>query len=149
MAEQWTRETPDRHEHVVVTEQPGYERRQEVIEDVATERYDTVSRLAQLAWLVFGILEAAIVLRIIFKLMAANPGNPFANLVYTFTDIFLWPFYGLTATPQLGGMVFELSSIIALVVYAVFAWVVVRLIWLLFYKQPTTSVTTYEHDDIR
>ena len=149
MAEQWTRETPDRHEHVVVTEQPGYERRQEVVEDVATERYDTVSRLAQITWLVFGLLEAAIVLRIILKFMAANPANPFANLIYTLTDIFLWPFFGLTATPQLGGMVLELSSIIALVVYAVVAWVVVRLIWLLFYKPPTKTVTTYEHDDIR
>jgi hypothetical protein len=69
--------------------------------------------------------------------------------VYTFTDIFLWPFFGLTATPQIGGIVFELSSIVALVVYAVVAWVVVRLIWLLFYRTPTRSVTTYEHDDIR
>ena len=149
MAEQWTRETPDRHEHVVETEQPGYKRRQEVVEDVAAERYDTVYRLAQITWLVFGLLEGAIVLRIILKLMAANPANPFANLVYTLTDIFLWPFFGLTVTPQLGGMVLELSSIIALVVYAVAAWVVVRLIWLLFYKPPTKTVTTYEHDDIR
>ena len=149
MAEHWTRETPDRHEHVVVDEQPGYVRRQEVVEDIGTERYDAVYRTAQIIWLLFGMLEAAIVLRIILKLMAANPANPFANLVYTFTDIFLWPFFGLTATPQIGGIVFELSSIVALVVYAVVAWVVVRLIWLLFYRTPTRSVTTYEHDDIR
>ena len=67
--------------------------------------------------LFFGILEGLIALRILLKLIAANPNSPFAAMLYRFTDIFLFPFAGLTATPSAGGMVLEISSFIALAVY--------------------------------
>jgi hypothetical protein len=66
----------------------GYERQTQVVEDLNAERRLIVSRVAQLIWLLFGTLEALIGLRIIFKLIAANPNNPFANLLYAFTDLF-------------------------------------------------------------
>ena len=91
-------------------------------------------KATQLVWLLFGILEALIALRIVLKLMAANPASPIAALIYRITDLFLWPFSGLTATPTFGGMVLELSSFIAMVVYALIAWAIERLIWVLFYR---------------
>jgi uncharacterized protein YggT (Ycf19 family) len=91
-------------------------------------------KATQLVWLLFGILEALIALRIVLKLMAANPASPIAALIYRITDLFLWPFSGLTATPAFGGMVLELSSFIAMVVYALIAWAIERLIWVLFYR---------------
>jgi hypothetical protein len=100
-------------------------------------------KATQLVWLFFGILEGLIVLRIFLKLIAANPDSPISALVYRFTDLFLFPFVGLTATPQAGGMVLEISSFIALVVYALIAWVIERLIWVIFYRPrgPIEQVT--------
>jgi uncharacterized protein YggT (Ycf19 family) len=100
-------------------------------------------KATQLVWLLFGILEALIALRFVLKLIAANPDSPIAALIYGFTDLFLLPFKGLTATPAAAGMVLELSSLIALVVYALIGWAIERLIWVLFYrpKGPTEQVT--------
>ena len=100
-------------------------------------------KATQLVWLFFGILEALIVLRILLKLIAANPNSPIAALIYAFTDLFLFPFAGLTATPSAGGMVLELSSFFAIVIYALIAWAIERTIWVVFYRPrgPIVEVT--------
>jgi hypothetical protein len=107
-------------------------------------------KATQLVWLLFGILEALIGLRIVLKLIAANPGSPFTALIYRITDFFLWPFTGVVASPQFGGMVLELSSFIAMIVYALIAWAIERLIWVLFYRPrgPVQEVSeTISRDD--
>jgi len=122
--------------------QETYEREKKVVEDAA-ERTIAVSKVVNFVWLLFGILEGLIGLRIFLKLIAANPGNPFANLVYQFTSLFLWPFKGLTTNPAAGGIVLELTSLIAMLIYALLGWAIVRLIWLIFYRPPTKEITTY------
>ncbi len=100
-------------------------------------------KLTQLVWLFFGILETLIAMRILLKLIAANPNSPIAALIYMFTDLFLFPFAGLTATPSAGGMVLELSSLFAMVIYALVAWAIERTIWVIFYRPrgPVVEVT--------
>ena len=66
---------------------------------VQTEERTFIVRLTQLVWLLFGILEALIGLRVLLKLIAANPNSPFAALVYNASSLFVWPFAGLTRTP--------------------------------------------------
>jgi hypothetical protein len=106
--------------------QDSYERQVQVVEDLNAGRRQLVNRLAQLIWLMFGLLEAMIGLRVMLKLIAANPNNPFAQIVYIFTDLFLWPFSGLTIAPSFNGMVFEIPAIIALLDYALVGWLIVR-----------------------
>ncbi|MAT43584.1 MAG: hypothetical protein CL609_14700 [Anaerolineaceae bacterium] len=137
----------DREEHVNIRQQSGYQQQTQVVEDLNANRRVTVSRIAQLIWLFFGVIEAFIGIRVVLKLIAANPANPFANLIYRFTDIFLWPFSGLTVTPQAEGMVLEISSIIAILVYALLAWIIVRLVWLLFYRPASRSVRTIKKEN--
>ena len=91
----------------------------------------TAYRLASFIWMLFGILIGVIGLRVLLKFIAANPANPFAALVYSVTDIFLWPFFGLTGTPSANGMVLEIPSIIAMLIYALLGWVFVKITWLL------------------
>ena len=57
-------------------------------------------KATQLVWLLFGVLEALIALRILLKLFGANAASPVAAFLYGFTDLFLWPFAGLLGTPQ-------------------------------------------------
>jgi hypothetical protein len=127
----------------IETHQERYERETRVVEDAAAERRIAVSKVVNFIWLLFGILEGLIGLRVFLKLIAANPRNPFANLLYQFTALFLWPFRGLTADPSGGGIVLEVNSLIAMMVYGLLGWVIVRLIWLIFYRPPTKEVTTY------
>jgi uncharacterized protein YggT (Ycf19 family) len=141
-------EPVDREEHVHVEQTPSGEVQQRVIADTGAERPSNVARVASLVWLLFGILEALIAIRVVLKLIAANPANAFAQIVYGLTEPFLLPFIGLTGTPQAGGMVLEIPALIAMIVYALIGWVLVKLIWLLFYRPSTRSVTTYNRDRI-
>jgi hypothetical protein len=100
-------------------------------------------KATQLIWLGLGILEALIALRIGLKLIGANPGSPIVALIYGFTYLFLFPFEGMTATPSAGNMVLELSSFFAMGIYALIAWAVERVVWLVFYRPrtPVSSIT--------
>jgi hypothetical protein len=114
------------------------------------ERRIFTLKATQLVWLLFGVLEAMIALRIGLKLIGANAASPIAVFIYGFTDLFLWPFTGLTGTPAVGGMVLEVTSVIAMLVYALIAWALERIIWVIFYRPrgPVVAVTetsTREH----
>ena len=111
-------------------------------------------KVTQLIWLFLGILEGLIALRIGLKLIAANPASPIVSLIYGFTHLFLFPFEGMTATPAAGGMVLELSSFFAMLIYALIAWAVERVVWLLLYRPRgpvvgTTQTTTSETSERR
>jgi hypothetical protein len=106
-------------------------------------------KVTQLIWLFLGILEALIALRIGLKLIGANPESPIVALIYGLTFLFLFPFEGMVATPSAGSMVLELSSLFAMVIYALIAWAVERIVWVLFYRPRgpvvgTTQTTTSE-----
>jgi hypothetical protein len=106
-------------------------------------------KVTQLIWLFLGILEALIALRIGLKLIGANPESPIVALIYGLTYLFLFPFQGMVATPSAGSIVLELSSLFAMLIYALIAWAVERIVWVLFYRPRgpavgTTQTTTRE-----
>lgn len=89
-------------------------------------------KVNQIIWLVAVVLEVLIAFRVFLKLIAANPQSGFASFIYSVTAPFLAPFAGLTSTPTASGSVLEISSIIAMAVYALVFWLiayVVRLVW--------------------
>jgi Zn-dependent protease with chaperone function len=108
------------------------------------ERRIFTFKATQVVWLLLGILEALLALRFGLKLIGANPDSPFAVFIYGFTNLFLFPFAGLTATPSAGGMVLEFTTVIAMVVYALIGWAIERIIWVIFYRPrgPVTQTTT-------
>lgn len=91
-------------------------------------------KATQLIWLLLGILEALIALRIGLMLIGANPNSPIVALIYGITYLFLFPFEGLVASPTAGSMVLELSSLFAMLIYAMIAWAVERIVWLVFHR---------------
>src|SRR3989304_2084802 len=64
-------------------------------------------------WLLVVMLEALLALRIGLKLIGANADNPFAALIYGFTNLFLFPFVGLIGAPTACGMALEIASVSA------------------------------------
>ena len=101
-------------------------------------------KVTYVIWLLGGLLEALIGFRIVLKLIGANPANPFAMLVYSFSNIFVFPFQGLTATPAAGGAVLELSTLIAMVVYALLFWAFAKLVWVILYRPRQAAVDVTE-----
>lgn len=112
-------------------------------------RQITTFKATQLVWLLLGILEALLALRLLLKLIAANPNSPIAALIYAITGFFLIPFNGLTVTPSAGGSVLEISTIIAMLIYGLVGWAIARLIWVIFYRPrgPVVEVTKTRTED--
>jgi len=100
-------------------------------------------KATQLIWLFLGILEGLLGLRFGLKLIAANPESPIVAMIYGFTNLFLYPFAGMTVTPSAGGMVLELPTLFAMAIYALIAWAIERIVWVIFYRPrgPVVAVT--------
>lgn len=101
-------------------------------------------KATQLIWLLLGILEGLIALRIGLMLIGANPNSPIVALIYGVTGLFLFPFSGLIESPTAGNMVLELSSLFAMLIYALLAWAAERIVWLVFYRPRGPVVSTTE-----
>jgi len=131
----------DRREETVVTEQPGYAATEQVRRDVAAERRLRLALVTQIIYAILGVLEVLLGLRFALKVIAANEASGFAAFIYGITKPFLAPFTALVGTPKSGGMVFEATTLIAMAVYALFVWIVVRVI-LIAATRPTARTVT-------
>ena len=120
----------DRHERVEVIRDGDLERRQRIVEDRGAMRRATLYKLTRLIWLLAGVLETGFLLRLAFKMIAANPAAPFVAFVYGVTGLFLWPFSGMVADPAAtNGMVLEVTTFVAMIVYALLTWILVKVIY--------------------
>ncbi|MEX2143247.1 MAG: YggT family protein [Anaerolineales bacterium] len=96
------------------------------------KRQIVLRKATNFVWWFTGIVEGLIGLRVVLRMLAANPGNPFADFIYALSGAFLWPFQTLVNNPSSeGGVVLEVTSIIAMIVYLLLAWVFVELLWLI------------------
>jgi hypothetical protein len=112
--------------------------------DPYAERRRTSWRLVQLIWLLFGTVEGLLAIRFILKLLGANPNAAFASFIYSVSAPFVAPFNNLFGNPASGGSVLELNTLVAMVVYLLVAWLVVKVVWLLAgeSRSATRAVTT-------
>ena len=95
--------------------------------DPYASRRATSIKVTRAIYLLFGLIEALLVIRFVLKALAANAEAGFAQLIYAVTGPLVAPFVGLFGTPQAGsGAVLELHTLIAIVIYALIAWLVVR-----------------------
>lgn len=92
----------------------------------------TTQTVGYLVYFFFGALEILLSFRLILKLAGANVGNAFVGLVYGITGIFILPFKGIFRSGVGQGIetssVFEPATLIAIIVYAVLAWGIVKLL---------------------
>jgi hypothetical protein len=119
-------------EHVSRTEPAvGVERVESVSTDPYAERRGTAYKVRQGIYLIFGIVEGLIAIRFVLRALGANAEAGFASFIYSITAPLVAPFVGLFGTPQYNGSILELHSVIAIVVYALVAWGLAKLVWLL------------------
>jgi hypothetical protein len=107
----------------------------ERIEAVAYDPYAnkrmTAYRTTQFIYWLFGLIEGLILIRFVLKALGANPSAGFAEFIYGVTYPLVLPFVGLFGSPTAQGSVLELHSIVALIVYALLAWLLAKLAWIL------------------
>lgn len=99
--------------------------------DTAARRLSPVSptyRATQILYLLVGIVEVLIITRVVLKLLAANSGAGFARLVYGVSAPLVAPFQGIFPTPASNTNILELSSLVAIAVYALVAWGIVQIV---------------------
>ena len=81
---------------------------------------------------VFGFIEAILAFRFIFKLFGANPENGFVKVIYGATNFLVGIFKNIFSQVKLGGedatAVFEPETLILMIVLALIAWIVLKLI---------------------
>jgi uncharacterized protein YggT (Ycf19 family) len=120
-------------EEVRVIRDEGFERRQRVVEHTPSTRREVVSRISQFVWLIVAVIVVLLAFRFALMLLAANPSNAFASLIYSVTNVLVAPFNTLLQTPVFeGGSVVDVASIVAMVVYILAAWVLLQLFRILF-----------------
>lgn len=113
----------------------------------AVQREQTL-KLQKGIYLLFGILEGLLGIRFVLGLLGANPAAGFAQFIYGITGPFIAPFVGLFGQPRFEGSVFEFNALVAILVYALIAWVLVKIVWLI--KGDTrrsVRTTTSSHSD--
>lgn len=95
-------------------------------ENMPTQRIKPLYRITQIVWYVVGIAEVFLLLRFILKLLAANPAAGFSKFIYGLTGVIGAPFYLVFKAPQVEGVIFETSTLLAMAVYALFGWLIVK-----------------------
>jgi YggT family protein len=131
----------DRREETAVTQQPGYAATEQVTRDLAAERRLRSALVTQIIGAILGLLEILLGLRFLLKLIAANPNSGFAVFIYGITKPFLAPFTALVGTPKSGGTILEVTTLIAMAVYALFFWIVVRVVRIAANRPSARTVT--------
>ncbi len=112
----------------------------------AERRRKSLAKWTQFGALVIITLESALAFRFLFKMIAANPGNPFAAFLYHVTQPFAALFFGLVPDPSFGGSVFEFSTLIGMAIYGAVYWIIIRLIWVVFNPTKAIDADKYEPD---
>ncbi len=97
----------------------------------AANQNSSVARVVNIVYYFFGALELLLAVRVILQVIGANADNGFANLVYGLSAPFVALFATLMPNPALGGAsVLEITTLIAMLAWAIVAWLIARLLWL-------------------
>jgi len=89
---------------------------------VTTVRPAYSVRAEQAVWLLTGIVDALVVIRFLFKLLAASTQASFVTFIYDLTQVFVAPFHGIFNTAASGHNVFEPESLVAIAIYSLIGW---------------------------
>lgn len=84
-------------------------------------------RGTQVVWYILGVIEALLAFRFFLKLLGANPEAGFTDFIYSITYIFAAPFLNVFNATRVEGSVFEWTTLLAMGVYALLAWGIIRL----------------------
>jgi hypothetical protein len=95
---------------------------------VVTPSVTPLYRATQVVWYLFNILEVLLAFRFVLKLLGANAAAGFTSFIYAITYPFVAPFLSVFRQTSVAGATFEWTTLLAMLVYWLLAWAIVRLI---------------------
>jgi uncharacterized protein YggT (Ycf19 family) len=86
--------------------------------------------LSRFVIFLFGVLQVALILRVILLLLVANPGNDVVQLILNVTDPFVEPFRGMFQLDRVtaGDSMLDIAAIVALIGWSLVEMLVLALI---------------------
>ena len=82
----------------------------------------------RIVWFVAGLISIIIAIRFVLLLLGANQAAGFTDFIYGLSGAFVAPFVGIFGEPTYGASVFEVSSLLAIVVYLLIALGIAKLL---------------------
>lgn len=77
--------------------------------------------------IIIGLIEALLVLRLVFKFFLANPAAPFVTWLYGATAQLISPFMRIFPDFNIGKFLVETTTLVALIVYVVVGYLILEL----------------------
>ena len=91
-----------------------------------------ITTAGKVIYYILGVLEVLFAFRFVFKILGANTESTFVSFIYSTSDLLLAPFTGIFRMAVSEGIetksFLEPTLIIGMVVYALLAWGIVKLI---------------------
>ncbi|MGH2478799.1 MAG: hypothetical protein ACRDHW_03985, partial [Ktedonobacteraceae bacterium] len=123
----------DHREHYVDTSGNQVENQVETYEDKNLGRANMRNWVATVIYFLLGVLEVILGLRFIFRLLGASMSSDFVTFLYNLSHGFVTPFNGIFNDQTLSThSVFEVSTLVAMLIYALIGWGLVALSRVLF-----------------
>jgi hypothetical protein len=92
----------------------------------------TIARIVNIVYFLFGAVLLLLTVRLVLQLIGVNAENAFASFIYGLSAPFVALFASLVQNPMLGGAsVMEITTLIAMLVWAIVGWLAGRFIWLM------------------
>ncbi len=85
-------------------------------------------RGSQIVWYILGVIEILLALRFILKFIGANQSAGFTRFIYNLSAPFAGPFSNVVKVSQVEKSVFDWSVLLAIIIYALVAWGIVKLL---------------------
>jgi len=131
----------DRREETVVTQQPGFAATEQTVTDVAAERRMNIFQITRLIWTILAVIEILLGVRFMLKLIGANAASGFGSFIYGVTGIFVAPFTGLLSFWSSGDSILEVTTLVAMAIYALVFWGIVRIMGMVLERSGARTVT--------
>lgn len=81
----------------------------------------------QIIWYLLSLLEVVLAFRFMLKLTGANPAAGFTDFIYDLSWPFVAPFLAVFPRTVVQGSIFEWTTLLAMLVYAMVAYAIVHL----------------------
>jgi uncharacterized protein YggT (Ycf19 family) len=97
-------------------------------EEIRYRQAVVYGRIASVVWFITFVILSIILLRVVMLLINANEENSFVRWIYNTSEFFVRPFLGITTDPTLNGIVFEVNSLIAMLIYILLIYGILQLV---------------------
>jgi len=101
-------------------------------------------KVREIIYWILGVLETLLAFRLLLKLFGANPKSIFVSIIYSVSQVFVYPFVGIFKPAVSSGIevqsILEPATVIAMIVYALVVLGIVKLIEI---SRASRSSTVY------